>query len=85
MKCTAFEPGGELIAVPQDSAVLEIRNPGRPIVKVEWNPDCNGSMSLTTIEQKYYSARIVLAFPGARYGGDAAHYVVRYTVERQAP
>jgi hypothetical protein len=74
-KCEAFVLGGRLIEIPADTARLEIRTPGRPTLAMEWTA---GSV---TIEQKKYSARILLDFPMHRE--DAAQdvrYVVRCIV-----
>jgi hypothetical protein len=83
-KCVEFEPGGNPIVIPPGLSVLEVRNPGRPTLKMEWNSGGAGDFGSVTIEQKYYSSLILLEFPAAPGGGGAAHLVVRYTVVRQS-
>jgi hypothetical protein len=76
--CSAFVLGGHEIQIPAGAARLEVRTPGRPTLTMEW------SMGRVTIQQKLYSARILLEFPAQSAASAAAdvNYVVRYVVER---
>ncbi len=79
-RCTAFALNGTEIQIPVDAGRLEVRTPGRPTLAMEW------TAGRVSIQQKLYSARILLEFPahtGAPNGGaQDASYVVRYVVER---
>ena len=80
--CEAFGLNGNEIQIPASAARLEIRTPGRPTLAMEW------AAGRVTIQQKLYSARILLEFPA--YGAvnssanaaEEVSYVVRYIVER---
>jgi hypothetical protein len=80
--CTAFTLNGNEIQIPPDGARLEIRTPGRPTLAIEW------TAGRVTIQQKLYSARILLEFPAGNASNSATtaandvSYVVRYIVER---
>lgn len=81
-KCVAFAAAGHAIDLPADAARLEVRTPGRPTLAMEW------AAGRITVEQKLYSARILLEFPvrdaanGVTNGAEDVSYVVRYIVER---
>jgi hypothetical protein len=80
--CTAFTLNGSEIRIPADAARLEIRTSGRPTLAMEW------AAGRITIQQKLYSARILLEFPARATtnasSGDTqdVSYVVRYIVKR---
>jgi hypothetical protein len=80
--CSAFALNGNEIQIPADAARLEIRTPGRPTLAMEWT---EGRVS---IQQKLYSARILLEFPaGATSNGvvnaaEDVSFVIRYIVQR---
>jgi hypothetical protein len=76
--CSPFVLSGSEIQIPQGAARLEIRTPGRPTLAMEWKA------GRATIQQKLYSARILLEFPAqsAPSGATDVSYVVRYIVER---
>jgi hypothetical protein len=80
--CTAFVLNGTEIRIPADAARLEIRTSGRPTLAIEW------TAGRITIQQKLYSARILLEFPahatanGATGNAQDVSYVVRYIVKR---
>jgi glycosyl hydrolase family 35 len=80
--CAPFALNGNEIQIPADAARLEIRTTDRPTLAVEW------TAGRVTIQQKLYSARILLEFPArlpANSSTNAAadlSYVVRYIVER---
>lgn len=76
--CVKFVRGAALISIPAEAVRLEIRTPGRPTLAMEW------TAGRVSIEQKRLSARILVEFPALHANGDAAHYVLRYTVQ-QAP
>jgi hypothetical protein len=77
LACTAFSAGGETIAIPAEATRLEVRTVGRPTMGMEW------MAGRARIEQKSFSARILLEFAGAQ--GEGAdfnkEFVVRYTVQ----
>lgn len=77
-QCSGFVARGNPIEIPATAARIEIRTPGRPTLAMEW------TAGRVTIEQKQYSARILLEFParGSGNGGENASYVVRYIVVR---
>jgi len=77
-KCSAFVALGNLVEIPAAAARIEMRTPGRPTLAMEW------TAGRVTIEQKQYSARILLEFPAPASGSGAenANYVVRYIVVR---
>nr|HEV7955208.1 beta-galactosidase [Candidatus Acidoferrales bacterium] len=80
--CAGFVLNGSEIRIPADAARLEIRTSGRPTLAMEW------TAGRITIQQKLYSARILLEFPAHvsanNSGSDAqdVSYVVRYIVKR---
>jgi hypothetical protein len=80
--CTAFVLNGTEIRIPADAARLEIRTSGRPTLAIEW------TAGRITIQQKLYSARILLEFPahatanGATGDAQDVSYVVRYIIKR---
>jgi hypothetical protein len=80
--CTAFVLNGSEIRIPADAARLEIRTSGRPTLAVEW------TAGRIAIQQKLYSARILLEFParatanGSTGDTQDVSYVVRYIVNR---
>jgi hypothetical protein len=76
--CSAFVLSGSEIQIPAGAARLEIRTPGRPTLAMEW------AAGRITIQQKLYSARILLEFPAQSTASAAVDvsYVVRYVVER---
>jgi Glycosyl hydrolases family 35 len=80
--CAAFVLNGNEIQIPADAGRLEIRTPDRPTLAMEW------TTGRVTIQQKLYSARILLDFPahaaanGATNAAEDVSYVVRYIVER---
>jgi hypothetical protein len=80
--CTAFVLNGSEIRIPADAARLEIRTSGRPTLAMEWEA------GRATIQQKLYSARILLEFPAQSPANISAGnaqdvgYVVRYIVKR---
>jgi len=76
--CSAFVLSGSEIQIPAGAARLEVRTPGRPTLAMEW------AAGRVTIQQKLYSARILLEFPAQSTAGGAADvsYVVRYIAER---
>jgi Glycosyl hydrolases family 35 len=81
--CTAFALNGSEMQIPAGVERLEVRTPGRPTLAMEW------TAGRVTIQQKLYSARILLEFPAhaaadsaPNSGAQDASYVVRYIVER---
>jgi len=80
--CTAFALNGNEIRIPSDAARLEIRTSGRPTLAMEW------AAGRITIQQKLYSARILLEFPAHAAANSSSgdtqdvSYVVRYIVKR---
>lgn len=74
--CATFVAGGDPIVVPADASRLEVRAPGRPILGMEW------TSGRVTLEQKTFSARIMLELPHVDSEGGAGPYVVRYTVQQ---
>jgi hypothetical protein len=80
--CTAFALNGTEIRIPADGARLEIRTSGRPTLAMEW------AAGRVTIQQKLYSARILLEFPAHANANSSTSdtqdvsYVVRYIVKR---
>jgi hypothetical protein len=80
--CTAFVLNGSEIRIPADAARLEIRTSGRPTLAMEW------TAGRVTLQQKLYSARILLEFPArttannSTGGAQDVSYVVRYVVKR---
>jgi hypothetical protein len=78
--CKGYVAGAEAITLPAEAARLEVRTLGRPTLGMEWTE------GRVVIEQKQFSARILLELPGAKAGeaGFSGHSVVRYTV-LQAP
>lgn len=74
--CATFVGGAEPITIPAEAGRLEVRTLGRPTLGMEWK------RGRVVIEQKQFSARILLEFPQA-VGNDASgHYEVRYTVQQ---
>jgi hypothetical protein len=74
--CAAFAAGAEPIIIPAEAGRLEVRTQGRPTLGMEW------TAGRVVIEQKHFSARILLEF--GTEGNDAGlnlHSVVRYTVQ----
>jgi Glycosyl hydrolases family 35 len=80
--CTAFALNGTEIRIPADAVRLEIRTSGRPTLAMEW------TAGRVTIQQKLYSARILLEFRAhatansSSGGTEDVSYVVRYIVKR---
>lgn len=80
--CAAFILNGSEIRIPADAARLEIRTTGRPTLAMEW------TAGRIAIQQKLYSARILLEFPahatanGSTRDTQNVTYVVRYIVKR---
>lgn len=80
--CTAFSLNGNEIRIPAGAARLEVRTSGRPTLAMEW------TSGRITIQQKLYSARILLEFPAHAAtnssSGDTQDVsnVVRYIVKR---
>jgi hypothetical protein len=72
--CATFAPEGDPIIIPPDSTRLEVRTPGRPVFGMEW------SGGRVTLEQKRFSARILLELPANAATGEAGSYDLRYTV-----
>jgi hypothetical protein len=75
-QCVAFDAGGGSIAIPAQTSRIEVRTTGRPTFVVEW------TKGRATIEQKRFSAQILVEFPIAVSGGESGPTVVRYTVLR---
>lgn len=78
--CASFVAGADPITVPAEAARLEVRTLGRPTLGMEW------TAGQVVIEQKQFSARILVEFPEAKTGeaNSSGRFVVRYTV-LQAP
>jgi hypothetical protein len=82
MHCAAFILNGSEIRIPADAARLEIRTSGRPTLAMEW------TAGRITIQQKLYSARVLLEFPARASANNSSSdaqdvsYVVRYIVKR---
>ena len=80
--CEAFVLNGNEIQIPASAVRLEMRTPGRPTLAMEW------TAGRVTIQQKLYSARVLLEFPSRNASKSATNaaedlsYVVRYIVER---
>jgi len=72
--CSPFAAGGAAIALPADAKRVEIRTPGRPALAMEWDA------GRVTIEQKLFSARLLLELPLAGAQDGAARADVRYTI-----
>ncbi len=77
-RCQPFVVAGNPLEVPEEAGRIEVRTPGRPTLAMEW------SAGRVTIEQKIYSALVLLEFPAADAAENApaegASYVVRYIV-----
>jgi hypothetical protein len=72
-QCERFVPGKSL-ELPAAVRRLEVRNPGRTALALEWR---EGRMR---VEMKNFSALLRLEFPPLAPGGEAGRYVLRFMV-----
>ncbi|HUK31925.1 MAG TPA: beta-galactosidase [Candidatus Acidoferrum sp.] len=72
--CTAFAAGGATISLPAGAKRVEVRTEGQPTLVMEWDA---GSVS---IEQKQFSARLLLELPAISAPGNDAGVRLRYTI-----
>jgi hypothetical protein len=74
--CSPFVAGGAAILLPAEAKRLEVRTAGQPALAMEWDA---GRVS---IEQKQFSARLLVELPAGGAPGNAAEARLRYTILR---
>jgi hypothetical protein len=72
--CLAFAAGGAAISMPAEAKRVEVRTEGQPTLVMEWDA------GRVTIEQKQYSARLLLELPTIGAAGNDAGVRLRYTI-----
>jgi hypothetical protein len=72
--CSAFAAGGATISLPAEAKRLEVRTDGQPTLAMEWDA------GRVIIEQKQFSARLLLELPAAGATGNDAGVRLRYTI-----
>lgn len=72
--CSAFVAGGSAISLPAEAKRLEVRTDGQPTLAMEWDAGA------VLIEQKQFSARLLLELPASGAPGNDAGTRLRYTI-----
>jgi hypothetical protein len=74
--CSPFVVGGAIL-VPAEAKRIEVRTVNQPTLAMEWDA------GRLTIEQKQFSARLLLELPVAGATGSDGGFRVRYTILRE--
>lgn len=77
-RCQPYIPGGPAMAVPGGITRVEIRQPRRPTLALDWSAAPAGTR--LTLEPKRFSVLLRLAFPPLAVGGAAAAYRIEFSV-----
>ncbi len=72
--CSPFVASGAPISLPPEAKRVEVRTAGQPTLAMEWDA------GRVTIEQKQFSARLLLDFPTGGATGNDGGVRLRYTI-----